>query len=522
MCGALPMQRIDVASQNLWTAAAGVSSGGEAMAAKHYDLIVIGGGAAGEKGAAQAAYFGKKVAMIERDIHLGGATAGTTVPSKTLRETALILSGYRARKLHGIDLSLHHQATVQDFLYHEEFVKKTERFRVMNNMLSHQVDVFHGRGTFVGAKTVRVETAKKDGLLLDADILLIATGSSPRRPPMYPADERIFDSDTILQIRDLPKKLVVVGGGVIGCEYACIFKALDTDVWLVHSRAGLLPFLDGDISSALKKSMEKMGIHMAMPEVVMSCSARPEAVVLEFESGGVIETPSVMLATGRTSNTATMNLKATGITLNRHGFIPVDDNYQVTDPNTREPVEGIFACGDVIGAPSLASTSMEQARYAMIKAFDLEPYKTQVAPILPLGIYTIPECSGAGKTEKDCRKAQLPHVVGRASYGQNPRGMIMGDFDGFLKLIYADSGRNNEPMKLLGVHVIGEIASEIVHIGLTALMMNATSELFINTCFNYPTLGDLYKYATYDALDKRSRNRNDPAGVPTGALAIEI
>jgi len=477
------------------------------MDAKHYDLIVVGGGAAGEKGAAQAAYYGKRVAMIERDIHLGGATAGTTVPSKTLRETSLILSGYRARKLHGIDLSLHHQATIQDFLYHEKFVKKTERFRVLTNMVSHNVDVLHGRGVFVNSNTVRVDASEGDTRFVTGEVILIATGSSPRRPDLYPDDDRIFDSDTILQIPDMPREMVVIGGGVIGCEYACIFKALDTKVSLVHTRDSILPFLDGDIAYALQKSMEKMGVKMVMPEKVKACRATPGGILLEFESGRSMKTKAVMLATGRISNTRTMDLKAAGIELNKHGFIPVNNHYQVVHPETREPVPGIYACGDVVGSPSLASTSMEQARYAMIKAFDLDPYKKQVAPILPLGIYTIPECSGAGKTERDCRKEEIPYVVGRANYGQNPRGMIMGDFDGFLKLIYEETEYSGEPMRLLGVHVIGEIASEIIHIGLTALMMKATSDLFINTCFNYPTLGELYKYATYDAMDRRSRRR---------------
>jgi len=477
------------------------------MNAKHYDLIVIGGGAAGEKGAAQAAYFGKSVAMVERDIHLGGATAGTTVPSKTLRETSLILSGYRARKLHGIDLSLHHKATIQDFLYHEEFVKKTERFRVLTNMVSHNVDVFHGRGVFVDRNTVRVDSSERDTRFVEADVVLIATGSSPRRPDIYPEDGRIFDSNTILQIQDMPKEMAVVGGGVIGCEYACIFRALETKVSLIHTRESILPFLDGDIAYALKKSMGKMGIRMVMPEKIQSCRVESNGVVLEFESGASLKTAAVMLATGRVSNTQTMHLEAAGIELNERGFIPVDKNYRVVHPVTRKRINGIYACGDVVGAPSLASTSMEQARFAMVKAFDLDLYKKQVAPILPLGIYTIPECSGAGKTERDCRKEKIPYVVGRANYGQNPRGMIMGDFDGFLKLIYEEKGASGEPMRLLGVHVIGEIASEIIHIGLTALMMDATSDLFINTCFNYPTLGELYKYATYDAMDRRSRRQ---------------
>lgn len=474
------------------------------MTARKYDLIVLGSGPAGEKGAAQAAYFGKKVALVERDYYLGGAAAGTAVPSKTLRETALALSGGRARRLHGVDLSLRRQATVQDLLYHEEAVKNAERTRVTNNMLRHNVDTFKGIGSFEYKQTIKVEAKGKAPEFLEADVILIATGSSPRRPENFPRDTRIYDSDTILQIKSLPKNMVVIGGGVIGCEYASIFAALDIDVSLIHNRDILLPFLDRDISFALENSMSKMGIKLMMSKIVQSCTAKPDTVVIKLDSGEVYRTKAVMLATGRTSNTGMLNLEAAGIMPGKHGLLVVNENYQVLHPETGEPVPGVYAAGDVIGEPALASTSMEQARFAMIKAFNLEPYKEHVAPILPVAVYTIPECAGVGKTEEQCMKENIDYVVGKASYNQNARGMIIGDSDGVLKLIFQFNDDLKQPMKLLGVHIIGELASELVHIGVSALMLGAGNDLFINTCFNYPTISELYKYATYDAMGNRA------------------
>jgi NAD(P) transhydrogenase len=471
----------------------------------NFDLIVLGSGPAGEKGAAQAAYFGKKVAIVEKTPYLGGAAASTTIPSKTLRETSLALSGIRARRLYGVDLSLKRQATAKDFLHHERKVKDAERNRVKENMLRHNVTVFEGTGSFADKQTIKVEVPGKTPKLLKGEVILIATGSSPRRPENFPTDKRIFDSDSILRIDSIPKNMVVVGGGVIGCEYACIFAELGVDVSLIHNKDVLLPFLDRDISLALEKSVSKMNIDLAMPDVVESCNAKTNNVEIKLESGRVINADAVMLATGRTSNTAELNLEVAGITPGKYGLLAVDDNYQVVHPDTRKPVPGIYAAGDVIGRPALASTSMEQARYAMIKAFNLEPYKEHVSPILPAGIYTIPECSMAGKTEEECQQEKIDYVVGKATYNQNARGMIIGDSDGFLKLIFEFNDDISRPMKLLGIHVIGEIASELIHIGVNALIMNADSNLFIDTCYNYPTLGELYKYATYDAMGKRAK-----------------
>ncbi|MFO7996323.1 MAG: Si-specific NAD(P)(+) transhydrogenase [Dehalococcoidia bacterium] len=475
------------------------------MATHKYDLVVLGSGPAGEKGAAQAAYFGKRVAMVERDYYLGGAAASTTVPSKTLRETALTLSGLRARRLHGVNLSLKHRPTVQDFLQHERVVKDAECSRAMNNMRLHGVDIFRGMGSFIDERTIKVEVRGKTPEFLQGDVILIATGSSPRYPENFPRDRCIYDSDSILGIKSMPRNMVVVGGGVIGCEYACIFAELGVDVSLIHNKDILLPFMDHDISLALENSMLKLGINLLMPDSVDSCTRETDGLVIRLGSGNCITTEAVMLATGRFSNTGELNLEAAGVKPGKYGLLVVDETYQVVHPETRKPVPGIYAAGDVIGAPALASTSMEQARFAMIKAFNLEPYKEQVAPILPFGIYTIPECSGAGKTEEECQREKIDYVVGKAAYNQNVRGMIIGDNDGFLKLIFEFNDDIRRPMKLLGVHVIGEIASELVHIGLSALLVGGASDMFINTCFNYPTLAELYKYATYDAMGNRAK-----------------
>lgn len=469
-----------------------------------YDLIVLGSGPAGEKGAAQAAYFGKRVAIVEKNSFLGGAAASTTIPSKTLRETSLTLSGIRARHLHGIDFTLKRKVTVQDFLYHERKVKNSERNRVKNNIMRHNITVYNGICSFVDKKIINVNSPNGKSKFLKGDIILIATGSSPRRPDNFPTDPHIYDSDSILQIESIPKKLVVVGGGVIGCEYACIFSELGVEVSLINNKEILLPFLDHDISLALEKSILKMNINLIKPDNVKSCNVKSNYIEINLESGKNIKTEAVMIATGRTSNTGILNLNAAGIITGKYGLIVVDQNYQVINPETRKTVPGIFAAGDVIGRPALASTSMEQARFAMIKAFNLEPYKEHIAPILPYGIYTIPECSMAGKTEEDCTKEKIDYIVGKATYNQNARGMIIGDTEGFLKLIFEFNKNISQPMKLLGVHVIGEIASEIIHIGVSALIMKADSNLFIDTCYNYPTLGELYKYATYDAMGKRA------------------
>jgi NAD(P) transhydrogenase len=456
-----------------------------------YDLVVIGSGPAGEKGAAQAAYFGKKVALVDREAALGGAAANTgTLPSKTLRETSLTLSGFRARGLYGVDLSLRREATVRDLMHHERMVVEHERERITGNLRRHQVTCYRGVAAFVDPHTVEVTPRGGFPVRLRGEVVLIATGSSPRRAAEYPFhDPRVYDSDTILQLLEIPRTLVVIGGGVIGSEYACTFAALGAEVSVVERRAALLPFLDREIVAALERGMAKLGVRLLKPERVTRCVPKPEGIEVGLASGGRLVADSILVSAGRVSNVEELDLEAAGVRTGEHGAILVDENFRTTTPN-------IYAAGDVIGFPALASTSMEQARLAIVHAFDLE-YKQGLAPVLPFGVYTIPEVSMAGETEETLQAREIDYVVGRAWYRQNARGLIIGDGEGMLKLLFA-----RDDLKLLGVHVVGELATELVHIGLMGLLAGATNDLFIQACFNYPTLSEAYKYATYDAMGK--------------------
>ena len=456
-----------------------------------YDLIVIGSGPAGEKGAAQAAYFGKRVALVERQRLLGGAAANTgTLPSKTLRETALYLSGYRQRGLYAVEFDLKREATVRDLLYRERLITATERARIARNLDRHGIELLTGHAAFADPNTLEIRREEGSPQRLTAGTFLIATGSSPFRPSVFPFDDpRVYDSDSILELREIPPSMAVVGGGVIGCEYACMFAALGIEVTLVEGRDRLLGFLDGEFSGLLRARMEDLSVRFRMPGQVSRVGTAPEAVELELASGGEVRASTVLIAAGRSGNSAGLGLERLGIPVGKRGHLEVNDHYQTKVPH-------IYAAGDVIGFPALASTSMEQARIAMVHAFDLK-YKTALAPILPYGIYTIPELSMAGETEESLQEQGVDYVVGRAAYADNARGQIIGDGGGMLKLLF-----RRDDMRLMGVHLIGEGAAELVHIGLTALLTEATADLFIRTCYNYPTLSEMYKYATYDALGR--------------------
>jgi NAD(P) transhydrogenase len=470
-------------------------------AANAFDLVVVGSGPAGEKGAAQAAYFGKRVALVERGSAFGGAAANTgTLPSKTLRETSLTLSGFRNRGLYGVDLSLQRQATIRDLMRRETVITATERERIRQNLERHRVTVFRGEASFLDAHTIRVTGAGEPPTDLTAEIILIATGSSPRRAPVFPwGHPRVFDSDEILLLDSIPRSLAVVGGGVIGAEYASTFAALGVEVSLIEGRDRLMPFLDGEIAAGLQRGMASIGIRFCLSRRVARCEASGDSVTLRLEGDESVVAEAVLVSAGRVSNTGALNLEAAGIRCGEHGILSVDEHFRTSAPN-------VYAAGDVIGFPALASTSMEQARLAMVHAFDLG-YKKALAPVLPYGIYTIPEVSMAGETEESLTQKNVEYVVGRATYRQNARGQIVGDPEGMLKLLFAAAD-----LQLLGVHVIGEQATELVHVGLTAILAGATNDLFIQTCYNYPTLTEMYKYATYDAMGKR-----DAAAALSGA-----
>jgi NAD(P) transhydrogenase len=457
--------------------------------AEHFDLVVIGSGPAGEKGAAQAAYFGKKVALVERAPHLGGAGINTgTVPSKTLRETALYFSGLRQRGLYGIDYSLKENLTIGDFMYRKQIVVESEWGIIRRNLERHNIHIYWGEATLRDAHTVRLHTREGDELDLETDILLIATGSSPVHPPGLLFDQKlIYDSDAILNMHRIPASLVVSGGGVIGVEYASIFTALGVKVTLVEARGRMLAFVDSEIAERLQGHLEHLGMRFIFNERVSHANPQGERLFLALTSGEVLETECLLVAAGRQGNIQGLGLEALGVQLGARGLIRVNDKYQTSVPN-------IYAAGDVIGFPALASTSMEQARVAMVHAFNLQ-YKEQVSPVIPLAVYAIPEISMVGLTEEACREQNLPYLVGRSYYEKSPRGQIIGDTSGMLKLIFSPADK-----KLLGVHLIGELASELIHIGAHVMAVEGAIDAFIQAVYNYPTLADSYKYAAYDGL----------------------
>jgi len=469
--------------------AQGIDSTEEIVAeSEKFDLLIIGCGPAGEKAGAQAAYFGKRVAVIERAGVPGGSCINTgTVPSKTLRESALYFSGLGQRGLYGIDYSLKENLTVHDFMHHEREVVEMERRRILKNLELHKIEYVQGQAMFEDAHTISVsyegETRKLRG-----EVMLIATGSKPHRPAEISFDDvHTFDSDTFLQMKRIPKSLAVIGGGVIGCEYASIFMALGVKVTLVDGRDKLLPFLDTEISERLRDRLKELGMEFWFNERPVKVENSASGATLLMKSGKKLETEAALFAAGRRAAVDGLALEKTGLALNDRGYIPVDENY-------RTSVTSIYAAGDVIGFPALASTSMEQGRVAVCHAFGFQ-YKQRVASMLPIGIYTIPEISCAGETEDSCKEKKIDYEVGRARYENNARGHIAGDTAGLLKIVFAPDDK-----KLLGVSIIGESATELIHIGMMALDNGLTINEFIEQVFNYPTLSEMYKYAAYDGL----------------------
>ncbi len=493
-----------------------------------YDLVVIGSGPAGEKGAAQAAYFGKRVAIVERAHAPGGAAVHTgTLPSKTLRETALFLSGHRQAELYGIKVSIDKERAVPRLMSSKDHVIDAEVDRIRWNLDRHRVDYLHGEAHLADAHTV-VIAADHDGgspqtpgipspqqpapveRRLTAEFVLVATGSTPFHPPDIDfADPDIDDSDSILRMDRLPDSLGVIGAGVIGCEYASMFAALGCKVTLIEPRNELLSFLDADMSEALRVALiasgidvrletgagkvERVGEHIiihltyAGPEHVGRGPAFKMASPEPGATKGEIAVEKLLFAAGRSGNTAGLGLEAVGVKMGKRAYVEVDRDYRTSVPS-------IYATGDVIGFPALASTSMEQARVAVCHAFGFT-YKRQVSEVLPYGIYTIPEVSCVGLSEEDARARGKEVFVGKALYKHNARGRIIGDLGGMVKLVFEKGTR-----LLLGAHCIGDRATELVHIGQSLIMLGGTVDTLIEMVFNYPTLSECYKYAAYDAL----------------------
>ncbi len=461
-----------------------------------YDLVVIGSGPAGEKGAAQAAYFGKKVALVERQPHLGGAGINTgTVPSKTLRETALYFSGLRQRGLYGIDYSLKDGLTVADFMHRERVVVDAQRALVLRNMDRHDVEIIHGTATLADRHTVRVAVEGGGVRNLSAAVILIATGSAPHHPPEVPfGHPRIHDSDSILQLDHIPRTMAVVGGGVIGIEYASIFTALGVRVTLIEGRERLVPFVEGELAARLERRLAALGMRFLFRTRVQQIVTSPSHVSLTLGNGELVDTDIALWCAGRQSNVEGLGLEAAGVRLGKRGLVEVDEHY-------RTAVGNIYAAGDVIGFPALASTSMEQARVAMVHAFDLR-YKERVSPVLPLAVYTVPEIAMVGLTTEQCAEKKLAHLVGRAGYDKSARGQIIGDLEGLLVLVFSPDDK-----RLLGAHLIGELAAELIHIGAAVLARRGTIDEFIDAVYNFPSLSESYKYAAYDGLGVLARHK---------------
>ena len=459
-----------------------------------FDLVVLGAGPAGIQAALAGALFGKSVALIERGTHIGGALVNTgTLPSKTLRETALTLAGVRARGLE-VDVTLRREVCVADLLRHERTVAEVERARLAGMLDELGVRRYAGTGRFVDAHTLEIVTPGSASTRLTGAKIMIATGSTPARPEEFPFEHpRVYDSDAILSLGALPRRMAVIGAGVIGCEYACTFAALGAEVHLVDGRDVLLPFLDAEVSHALAEAMSANGIRFHWKEKVLECTAPPKGdLTLALSSGAKLEVDSVLVAAGRRSNVEALALAKAGLAANERGLLEVDEAFRTSVPH-------IHAVGDVIGFPALASTSMEQARLAVCVAFEM-PYKREISTLLPSGIYTIPEASCVGATEEQLKERGEDYVVGRAPYAQNSRGTIIGDRQGFLKLLF-----RRADMKLLGVHVLGELATELVHVGLMTMICGGGAQELSEACFNVPTLSDLYKSATYRAQLTRDR-----------------
>ncbi|MFC5047961.1 Si-specific NAD(P)(+) transhydrogenase [Aquimarina hainanensis] len=470
---------------------------------KSYDLIVIGSGPAGEKAAVKAAYFGNTVALIEKEQAFGGAGVQTgTLPSKTLKETALYLSGIYQKGVFGIDKDLGRETGIQDFMYRKNIVVNTMDKIIKYNLEKHGVTVFQGTASFIDKNHVKISGETSETIY--GKYILIATGSYPYHPKNIPFDnERIHDSDSILNIKKFPKSICVLGAGVIGCEYATIFAAMGIKTYIVNNKDEILTFLDKEISKALVTQMKKRNISILFNNSIVDYHIPDDPdqnLNLTLESGEILQVDSFLFAAGRSGNIKLLQCENAGIKTGDRETIIVNEMFQSNIPN-------IYAVGDTIGFPALASTSMEQGRIAvthMFKTADLE----SLADIFPYGIYTIPEVSLIGLTEEKAKENGIDYNVGYSYYRDISRGMIMGYPDnGFLKLIF-----ESKTKIVIGVHIIGHHATELIHYGMAIIREKHTLSHIIGTVFNYPTLHNLYKYASYDGLGNLAGKKIKKAG----------
>ncbi len=467
------------------------------MAKYDYDMLIIGSGPAGQRAAIQAAKLGKKVVICERKGVLGGVAINTgTIPSKTLREAVMFLSGYRQRDMYGAAYTVKQNITMEDLLYRAEHVIRHEVDVASHQIMRNHIERFLAHAAFVDPHTVSLTYADDSGQReVTAEFIVIATGTRATRSENIPFDgERIFTSDDILKLDELPRRLTVIGAGVIGCEYAGMFAALGVRVTLINKHPRLLEFVDAEITDSLIHHLRQSRATLRLGEEVRQIEKyedeRGKHVCIHLVSGKKIMTEKVLYSIGRSGATDKLNVEAAGLKLNNRGRFDVNEFFQTN-------VKHIYAAGDVIGFPSLASTSMEQGRLASAHAFGLKI--KSVPELIPYGIYTIPEISTCGRTEEDLTDAGVPYEIGKADYREIARGQIIGDNAGLLKLIF-----HMETLELLGVHIIGDGATELVHIGQAVLATHGKIDYFINTVFNYPTLAEAYKIAAFDGINRLS------------------
>jgi NAD(P) transhydrogenase len=464
------------------------------MSAVKYDLIVIGSGPSGQRAAVAASKLKKRVAVVEARSVVGGVCINTgTIPSKTMREAVLHLSGYNYKSVYGMNYRVKERISMADLAFRVQAVIKTEVDVTEAQLSRNGIDVVHGLARFVDPHQVRVDGPGTDSTL-DAERIIIAVGTRPADSPKVPINGRtIVNSDQILNLPELPRSLIVVGGGVIGVEYACMFAVLGVRVTIIEKRNKLLEFADQEIVEALSYHLRDARVTMRLGEEVESVEELADGTVIaNLQSKKKVSGDALLYAIGRQGSVDDLNLPAAGLDADSRGRIPVDENYQTKVPH-------IFAVGDVVGFPSLASVSMEQGRIAAARAFNDKGASSNPS-FYPYGIYTIPEISFIGKTEEQLTDEDVPYEVGMAYYRETARGQIRGDTAGRLKLVF-----HRDTLKVLGVHIIGEGASELVHIGQAVMILNGTVEYFIDTVFNYPTLAECYKAAAFNGLGRLHR-----------------
>jgi NAD(P) transhydrogenase len=486
-----------------------------------FDLVVIGSGPAGQKAALAAAKLGKRVALIDRKAMVGGVCIHTgTIPSKAIREAVLHLTAINERSIYGDDYAVKHDITMADLLRRANHVIRAETDVIFSQMRRNGVTMYFGDASFSGPNAVRIAIGDDDVTEINGRNILVAVGTEPARPATVPFQPgKVIDSNELLDLQKLPKSMVIVGGGVIGTEYACMLAAVGVKVTLVDSRPRLLEFLDDEIGESLQFRLREMGVRLKLGEAVAKIEITDDNnVEATMESNKVVRGEMLMYTIGRQGATAKLNLDIAGLKADSRGRLTVNEHLQTA-------VNHIYAAGDVIGFPALAATSMEQGRLAAAAMFKQFVVNDEQQKVFPYGIYTIPEISMIGESEQSLTKKKQPYEVGLARYREIARGQLISDHIGMVKIIFHPESR-----RLLGVHAIGTGATEIIHIGQVVMSAGMAIDYFVDTVFNYPTLAECYKVAALDGLNRLAASQRsasiddeprevstsiDESGIPT-------